>query len=186
MKTIQIRWTRYVGHCWRSKDEFLSDVLLWTPSHGRAKVWQPARTYIQQFCANTRCSLEDLPGAMDDRDGLRERVREIHTSSMTSWWWWTHTHTIKIKVDKPILTMDSAMTFRSLKWNIIAESVVSVGLSTFPFIFIILSNLPKATISPYIKFKYYFSINRKKTSNFNNKTFFFHLQLPQHRISINK
>ena len=32
-KTIQIRRTRHVGHCWRIKDELISDVLLWTPSH---------------------------------------------------------------------------------------------------------------------------------------------------------
>ena len=30
-KTIQIRRTRHAGHCWRSKDELISDVLLWTP-----------------------------------------------------------------------------------------------------------------------------------------------------------
>ena len=28
-KTIQIRRTRHAGHCWRSKDELISDVLLW-------------------------------------------------------------------------------------------------------------------------------------------------------------
>ena len=28
------------------------------------------------------CSLEDVPGAMDDRDGMRERVWEIHASNM--------------------------------------------------------------------------------------------------------
>ena len=33
MKTIQVRWTRHAGHCWRSKDELISDVLLWTPSN---------------------------------------------------------------------------------------------------------------------------------------------------------
>ena len=31
-KTIQIWRTRHAGHCWRSKDELISDVLLWTPS----------------------------------------------------------------------------------------------------------------------------------------------------------
>ena len=36
-KTIQVRRTRHAGHCWRSRDELVSDVLLWTPSHGRAK-----------------------------------------------------------------------------------------------------------------------------------------------------
>ena len=64
-------------NCWRSRDEFISVILLWTPSHGRAKVGRPARSYIQQLCVDTGYSLEDLPGAMDDRDGWRERVREI-------------------------------------------------------------------------------------------------------------
>ena len=36
-ETIQVRRTRHAGHCWRSKDELVSGVLLWTPSHGRAK-----------------------------------------------------------------------------------------------------------------------------------------------------
>ena len=36
-KTIKIRRTRHAGHYWRSKDELISDVLQWTPSHGRAK-----------------------------------------------------------------------------------------------------------------------------------------------------
>ena len=30
-KTIQVRRTRHAGHCWRSKDELRSDILLWTP-----------------------------------------------------------------------------------------------------------------------------------------------------------
>ena len=45
-KTIQVRRTRHAGHCWRSRDKLIRDVLLWTPTHGRAK----ARTYIQQLC----------------------------------------------------------------------------------------------------------------------------------------
>ena len=80
MKTIQVRRTRHAGHCWRSKDELISDILLWSPSHGRAKVGRRARTDIQQLCADTGYSLEDLPGAMDDRDEWRERVREICVS----------------------------------------------------------------------------------------------------------
>ena len=86
-KTIQVRWTRHVGHCWRSKDKLISDILLWTPSHGWAKAGWPARTYIQQLSADTECSLEDLPGTMDDRDGWQERVREICADRGT-WWWW--------------------------------------------------------------------------------------------------
>ena len=49
-KTIHVRRTRHAGHCWRSKDELISDVLLWTSSHGRAKAGRPARTSIQQLC----------------------------------------------------------------------------------------------------------------------------------------
>ena len=36
-KTIQVRRTRHAGHCWRSRDELIRDVHLWTPTHGRAK-----------------------------------------------------------------------------------------------------------------------------------------------------
>ena len=86
-KTIQVRRTRHAGHCWRSRVKLISDILLWIPSPGRAKAEWPTRTYIQQLCANTGCSLEDLLGAMDVRDGWQERVREIHAGGMT-WWWW--------------------------------------------------------------------------------------------------
>ena len=64
----------------RSKDDLISDVLLWTLSHGRAKFGRPARSYIQQLCADTECSPEDLPGAMEDRDEWQKRVGEIHAS----------------------------------------------------------------------------------------------------------
>ena len=89
---IQIRWIRYAGHCWRSKDELISDVLLWTPSHRWARVGRPARTYLQQLCTDIGCSMEDLPGGMDDRDKWRERVREIRACS-TTWWWWLRINT---------------------------------------------------------------------------------------------
>ena len=88
MKTIQIRWTRHVGHCWRSRDELIRDVLLRTPTHGRAKTGRPARTYIQQLYADTGCSPEDLPKAIDNREVWWERVRNIRTNSAT-WWWWS-------------------------------------------------------------------------------------------------
>ena len=58
-----------------SRDELLSDVLLWTPTYGRA-------TYIQQLCEDTRCSL------INDREKWRERIRDIRTGGTTWWWWW--------------------------------------------------------------------------------------------------
>ena len=83
MKTIQVRQTRHAGHCWTSKDELISDVLLWTPLHEQAKAGRPARTYILQLCADTGYSLEDFAGAID---GLQERFREIRVGTAT-WWW---------------------------------------------------------------------------------------------------
>ena len=82
-KTIQIRRTGHVGHCWRSKDELISDVLMWTPSQWWAKFGRLARTYLQQLCSDTGCSLEDLKEATDGRDYW---FREIRASRTTRWW----------------------------------------------------------------------------------------------------
>ena len=82
-RSIQLRRTRHAGHCWRNRDKLISDVLLWTPTYGRAKAGRPARTYIQQLCEDTACSLESLPEAMNDREKWRERVRDIRASGMT-------------------------------------------------------------------------------------------------------
>ena len=89
-KTIQVRRTRHAGHCWRSKDELISDVLLWTPTYAQAKAGRPARTYIQQLCEDTGCNPEDLLEAMNDREKWRERVRDIRAGGTTWWWWWWH------------------------------------------------------------------------------------------------
>ena len=97
-KTIKIRRTRYAGHCWRSRDELISDVLLWTPSHWRAKAGQPARTYIQQLGADTGCSPEDLPETVDDWKGWRERVMDIRTDRAKWWWsWWSASFLCKVE-----------------------------------------------------------------------------------------
>ena len=82
-KCIQV----FLSSCWRSRDELMRDVLLWTPTHGRAKAGRPARTYIQQLCEDTGCCPEDLPRAMNEREEWRERVRDIRATSVT-WWWW--------------------------------------------------------------------------------------------------
>ena len=86
-KTIQVRRARHAGHCWRSKDELVSDVLLWTPTYGQAKAGRQARTYIQQLCEDTGCNPKDLPEVMNDREKWREMVKDIRAGG-TSWWWW--------------------------------------------------------------------------------------------------
>ena len=82
-KTIQVRRTTHAGHCWRNRHELISDVLLRTPTYGRAKSGRPARTYIQKLCEDTGCSPEDLPEEKNEREEWRERLRDIRTSGMT-------------------------------------------------------------------------------------------------------
>ena len=100
MKTIQVRWTRHAGHCWRSRYELISDVLIWTPSHGRAKAGRPARTYIQQLCEDTGCSPGDILKAMNDKEGWWERIRNIRADGTTRWWWWQRTEKLILLIIK--------------------------------------------------------------------------------------
>ena len=97
------RRTRHAGHCWRSKDEIVSDVLQWAPAYGQSKAGRPARTYIQQRCDDTGCNPEDLPEAMNDRETWREWVRDIR-ASRTTWWW----------VDKGFLKPNSVYAIKAL------------------------------------------------------------------------
>ena len=48
-KTNKIKRTRHVGHCWRNRDELISDVLPWI------LLIQQLCTYIQQLCTDTGC-----------------------------------------------------------------------------------------------------------------------------------
>ena len=92
-KTIQVRRTRHAGLWWRSRDELISDVLLWTPTHGRAKAGRPARTYIQSYVRiqdvalktcqrwwtigrsdKRRSGISVLAAPHDDDDDLNKRI----------------------------------------------------------------------------------------------------------------
>ena len=75
-KTIQVRPTRHAGYCWRSKDKHISDIFQRTPTYACASIGRLARTYIYQLWVDTECSLDDLVGVMDNRNGKRERERE--------------------------------------------------------------------------------------------------------------
>ena len=114
-KTILVKRTRHAGHCWRSKDVLISDVLLWTPAYGQAKAGRPARTYIQQLYEDTGCSIEDLPEAMNDREKWRERVRDIRASGTTWWWWWCLFNTTVYNKTKLYL-MVRLQFWRSREW----------------------------------------------------------------------
>ena len=51
--TIQLRRTSPEGHCWRRKDEIISDLYPLIPSQECVSVGRPDRTYIQQLCTDT-------------------------------------------------------------------------------------------------------------------------------------
>ena len=92
-KTIQVRRTRHAGHCWRSRDELISDVLLWTPTHGRAKAGRPAQTYyvrirdvVQKTClrwwtigksGERGSGISVLPARHDDDDHYSQVHSEL-------------------------------------------------------------------------------------------------------------
>ena len=87
----------YITRLRETTGEVISDVLLWIPSHSRTSVGQPTETYLKQLCTDTRCSIEDLPRAMVDRDEWREWVREIR-ANITTWCvlWWDTTKKTRI------------------------------------------------------------------------------------------
>ena len=122
-KTIEARRTIHAGHCWRSRDELIRDVHLWTPSHGRAKAGRPARTYIQQLCEDTGCSLEDLLEAINDMEERRERVRDICADGTTKWRWMT----CHIRVSSNLLYM-SALLHNQVTWTVFFNNNFKIKL----------------------------------------------------------
>ena len=134
-KTIQVRRTRHAGHCWRSKDELISDVLLWIPTYGCAKVGRPARTYIQQLCEDTGCNPEDLPEAMNDREKWRERVMDIRAGGAT-WWWWLYYFNVGFRFFK-LKTRKNYLIFLSWTWILRVQHKFNVLIA-----FMVNSNQP--------------------------------------------
>ena len=43
-QTVQQRRLRFAGHCYRAKQECVSSVILWEPTHGKRSVGRPAKT----------------------------------------------------------------------------------------------------------------------------------------------
>ena len=43
---LRERRMRFAGHCWGAKQELASNLLLWSPNHGKRRVGRPAITYI--------------------------------------------------------------------------------------------------------------------------------------------
>ena len=103
-KTIQVRRTRHAGHCWRNKDELISDVLLWTPAYGQVKAGnQLEHTYssyvrIRDVALKT-CERRWMIGRSGERgSGISvlaawhdddDDIYEAHTISFQTFFVWT-------------------------------------------------------------------------------------------------
>ena len=79
-----------LGTCWWSKDQLISNALLWTPIHGHPNVDSPAKSYIHHLCTDIGHCVEDLPRS-DDWEGWMTRVKGIHAIS-TTWSGWYNTN----------------------------------------------------------------------------------------------
>ena len=82
--TKHIRQDRHARHCWKSKDKLISDIFLWTPTHGHTSVDQTVKSYIYLLCTNMGCCLEDLWSVMADSDRWQEK-----SQSMPWWCYWS-------------------------------------------------------------------------------------------------
>ena len=79
--TILEQRLRFSGYCWRSKNEVVSDVLLWLPMHGRRSRGSPAKTVVDHLMEDTSSNYKQLPNAMMNREEWRVRVNQCRASS---------------------------------------------------------------------------------------------------------
>ena len=72
--TIRERRLRFSGHCWRSKNEVVSDLFLWEPKHGKSSVGGQARKFVDLLEADTVVARDCLLAVMVDMIGWRKRA----------------------------------------------------------------------------------------------------------------
>ena len=72
--TIRERHLRFSGHCWRSKNEVVSDLVLWEPKRGKMTIEEQIRTFVDLLDADTGVPRDCLPAVMDDRVGWRKKA----------------------------------------------------------------------------------------------------------------
>ena len=71
-------------NCWRSKDELISDVLLWTPSHS---VGRPTRNHLQQcWATNEKSSTTVLGDQREIIDNSPVRIQDVTWKSYRKRW----------------------------------------------------------------------------------------------------
>ena len=78
---IRRRRTRFAGHCSRSREEPVSNLIHWLPKRGRRKPGKPALTYINVLKEDTGLLAEELRSAMEDRKIWRSITVRGHPSN---------------------------------------------------------------------------------------------------------
>ena len=64
--TIRERRLRFSGHCWRSKNEVVGDLVLWQLKRDKRIVGGQPRTFVDLLEADTWVPRDCLRAAMDD------------------------------------------------------------------------------------------------------------------------
>ena len=72
---------RFIGHCWRSKSELLSDLLILQPLYGQRPRVQPAKIVIDQLREDTGFTLSELPTVISDIKVWTKRIMDCRASS---------------------------------------------------------------------------------------------------------
>ena len=67
------RRLKFTGHCVRAEQQPCSKLVLWRPTHGRARQGRPRKSYIDVLVEDTTFAVQDLPNAMRDRKIWRAR-----------------------------------------------------------------------------------------------------------------
>ena len=71
---IRKRRLRFTGHCFRSKKELISELILWNSRYGHRSAGRPKITYLDVISRYTGLLQEDLETAMMDRYNWKGRV----------------------------------------------------------------------------------------------------------------
>ena len=79
--TLMIRRPQFIGHCWRKKDEVISDLLLWEPKHNTRKRGRPATTYVDQLRNDTGLSIAELKSIMGNQKEWMKLVNGVRVGS---------------------------------------------------------------------------------------------------------
>ena len=72
--TIRERRFWFSGHCCGSKNEVVSDSVLWEPKHGKRRVGGQILTFVDLLEADTGVPRDCFLAAIDDRVGWRNRA----------------------------------------------------------------------------------------------------------------